>query len=423
MLATRSLALARSHRRAGAPVTIALRCAVCGATVDIASPYPFTCPNATTSDRNHVLHPVTAGTEPPPSDDPNPFVAYGPRLAWWAFARANGMTEAACVALTREVAGEFRVTPFARSALLSDHFGADVSVKDETGNVGGSHKGRHLAGVLLHLRAAAALGLAGPSRAPLAIASCGNAAIAAATLAGGCGWPLEVFVPDWADQRVLDIVTSLGALVTRCLRRSSDPPGDPSVLRFREAVRDGAIPFGVQGPENALCLDGGRTIGWELGDAGVDGGRVLVQVGGGAFAACTGWGLGPGVRLDTVQTEGCAPLERAWRRAAESGLAPEDLGAHWAELMTPWDDPRSAADGILDDETYDWLGVFDVMRRSGGRPLVVPESAVAEAHALAQRTGIPVSPTGSAGLAGLLIDAGRPAPGERVTVIFSGVER
>ena len=81
------------------------------------------------------------------------------------------------------------------------------------------------------------------------------------------------------------------------------------MLRFREAVDGGAIPFSVQGPENALCLDGGRTIGWEMADAGAVG-RVVVQVGGGALAACTGWGLGDGVRLDAVQSEGCAPLAR-----------------------------------------------------------------------------------------------------------------
>ncbi len=48
-------------------------------------------------DRHHVLHPLTAGPEPERLDDENPFVAYGPRLAWWAFARAKGMTEQACV--------------------------------------------------------------------------------------------------------------------------------------------------------------------------------------------------------------------------------------------------------------------------------------------------------------------------------------
>jgi threonine synthase len=403
-------------------LTLAFRCAVCGTTVDIATPHPFRCPQATATDRHHVLHPLEAGASGR-LDDPNPFVAYGPRMAWWAFARANGMTEAACVALARDVAASFTPTPLTRSDVLSEWVGADVWVKDETGNVGGSHKGRHLAGALLHLRAAEALGVADRTRRPLGIASCGNAAIAAAVLAQRSGWPLEVYVPDWADDGVVRLLRSLGATVSRCERRPGDPPGDPAVLRFREAVDDGAIPFGVQGPENALALDGGRTIGWELADAGAGFDRVVVQVGGGAFAACTGWGLGPAVRLDAVQAEGCAPLERAWRRAAEAGVDAGELGRRWGELMTPWDDPHSTADGILDDETYDWLGVFEVMQRSGGRPLVATEAQILEAHDLARQTGIPVSVTGSAGLAGLLTPAGAPTPGERVAVIFSGVAR
>ncbi len=68
------------------------------------------------------------------------------------------------------------------------------------------------------------------------------------------------------------------------------------MFRFREAVAAGAIPFTVQGPENALALDGGRTIGWEIGDQLAALGmhqldRMFVQVGGGAFAACLGAGL------------------------------------------------------------------------------------------------------------------------------------
>jgi len=404
-------------------VIVGWRCAVCGTTVDIATPYAFTCPRSSPADRHHVLHPLTVGPEPDRLDDPNPFVAYGPRLGWWQFARANGMTEQACVALTRDLAAGFAVTPFARSDPLSAAARADVWVKDETGNVGGSHKGRHLVTILLHLRAAEALRMAERSRRPLAIASCGNAAIAAATLAARADWPIDVFVPQWAGQTVLDLLTSLGATINRCTRRADDPPGDPAVLRFREAVAGGAIPFSVQGPENGLCLDGGRTIGWELADAGVDLDRIAVQVGGGAFASCVGWGLGDGVRLDAVQTEGGAPLARAWRRIDELALAPDVVPAHWSELMTPWDDPHSAADGILDDETYDWLGVVDVVRRSGGRPVVVPETAVLRAHELGRAAGIPVSATGSAGLAALLVPDGAPVPGEQVAVIFSGVDR
>ncbi|MFV0308868.1 MAG: PLP-dependent lyase/thiolase [Desertimonas sp.] len=397
------------------------RCAVCATTLPIAAVHPFRCPRATASDPHHVLHPVGTATIAAPFEHPNPFVRYGPRLAWWGFARSRGMSVDACVALTEDVAAGFTVTPFAPAPALSGALGADVWAKDETANVGGSHKGRHLVTILLHLRAVEALGLApyGTNRPPLAIASCGNAAIAAATLAAGVVWPLRVFVPEWADQTVVSILDGLGAEITRCARRTDDPPGDPAVLRFREAVAAGALPFGVQGPENALCLDGGRTLGWELADAPVPPRRVVVQVGGGALAACVGWGLGEAVRLDTVQTAGCAPLARAWRRA--EGLSDDRLGARWSELMTPWADPHSAADGILDDETYDWIADVEVMRRSGGRPIVVGEAHVLDAHRAAATTGIPVSVTGSAGLAGLLAE--RPAPDERVAVVFSGVTR
>jgi threonine dehydratase len=407
------------------------RCSVCGTTVDVATPLAFTCPRATANDRRHVLHPIAAVAVPARLDDPNPFVAYGPRMAWWAFARAHGMTEAGVVALAADVADGFAVTPFTPCALALGAAGpTTVWVKDETGNVGGSHKSRHLVGILLHLRAAAALGLlpAG-ERPPLAIASCGNAAIAAATLAQRSEWPLQVYVPDWATPAVLDTLEALGASITVCERRDSDPPGDPAVMRFREAVATGALPFSVQGPENGMCLDGGRTIGWEMADAvGHDHGperldRAVVQVGGGALATCVGWGLGPSVRLDTVQAQGCAPLARAWWRSKDLAVPDAGIPHHWGQLMTPWERPHSLADGILDDETYDWLGVFDVMGTSGGQPLVVPEEAIVSAATIGVASGIPVSPTGAAGVAGLLVREGRPADGEHVAVIFSGVTR
>src|SRR5271165_2360940 len=80
------------------------------------------------------------------------------------------------------------MTPFRRDDMLSAKLGfcepGGLWVKDETGNVAGSHKGRHLTGVLLHLELAGRLGLAGSGPRPqLAIASCGNAALAAAVLA------------------------------------------------------------------------------------------------------------------------------------------------------------------------------------------------------------------------------------------------
>ena len=418
-------------------------CRVCGAGVDIAAPFPWRCPNSTAFDRRHVLAIVdrdpelSAGHEIATAQrtvDENPFVAHDEDLAWAAFANANGIdatTRRAIVTelddAVRAVAGVgFVATPFGRSDALSEAFGfADgggVWVKDETGGVGGSQKARHLFTILLHLIAAERLGYL-PHRPPLAIASCGNAALAAATLAAQADWPLDVYVPTWMDDAFGERLDEFGAHVHRCARRDGDPPGDPAMLRFREARSAGAIPFTVQGPENGLCLDGGRTIGWEIADqaeaAGVVLDRVVVQVGGGAFAACMGAGLGQDVRLDTVQTEGCAPLAEAWKRIASV----EQPERYWSQVMRPWPDPQSVADGILDDETYDWIADVKAMRASGGRPLVATEAEILRAHELAVASGFRVSATGSAGLAGLLHVSDELVPTDRVAVIMSGLAR
>ncbi|HUF99887.1 MAG TPA: pyridoxal-phosphate dependent enzyme, partial [Ilumatobacter sp.] len=244
---------------------VGLRCAVCGTTVDIAAPLAWKCPRASAHDPHHVLHFIEAGPEVPLLDSDNSFLRFGPRLGWWAFARANGMTASACEALTHEVAGRFSSTPLVLSSTLSEVVGSDVWAKVEIANVAGSHKARHLVSILLHLRAAETLGLLA-RRPPLAIASCGNAAIAAATLAAAAEWPIDVFVPTWMDDSVGVTLRALGAQVTTCERRGDDPPGDPTLFRFRDAVASGSIPFSVQGPENGYCLDGGRTIGWELAE-------------------------------------------------------------------------------------------------------------------------------------------------------------
>jgi threonine synthase len=93
--------------------------------------------------------------------------------------------------------------------------------------------------------------------------------------------------------------------------------------------------------------------------------------------------------------------------------------------MWPWDHVgRSAADGILDDETYDWLPVVRGMADGRGSPVVVPEALVAAAFELGRRTtGIDASATGTAGLAGLLAMRGDIDPSERIAVVFSGVRR
>ncbi len=425
-----------------------LRCASCGTVVPVSTALSWRCPNAVGDDRHHVLmiDSDDAGAEFVPDDSDNPFVAFRRMLAWDAFAASAGLNDderrsfiERTDALVASVAGTgFRFTPVARESRLSDELGfspaGGVWVKDETHNVAGSHKARHLFTELLHLLLAESRGLApwnAATRPELAIASCGNAAIAASTLAAAVHWPIRVFVPQSAGGVVVDTLNTLGATIERCPRRVDDPPGDPCVLRFRERVAAGAVPFGVQGTENAWCLDGGRVIGWEIvHQLGADAlTKMFVQVGGGAFAAGIGEAFvlsGVHSALITVQTHGCAPLERAWRMAATTG-GTANAGPRWAECMWPWEsEPASLADGILDDETYDWVAVCDAMTKTGGFPVVSPEADVVAAYAMAHRaTSIDVSPTGSAGLAGLITlrAAERVAASERVGVVFSGIRR
>ena len=430
------------------PVVTGWRCAVCRERVAISEIFSWRCPNSSDTDRHHVLEIENLIAPLRTNGDANPFVGFQRYLAWDAFAATLGFDFELRTKIIRDlddavakVAGTgFRTTPFLRNDSLSDALGFDqqggVWVKDETHNVAGSQKARHLFTQLLHLVAVEQAGRAPwrdrSERPQLAIASCGNAAIAASTLARAVSWPIQVFVPEHADAATIKILNSLNANIVRCARVATDPPGDPCVFRFREAIVSGAIPFGVQGPENAWCLDGGRKIGWEMAVVAEDlpgalFSRMFVQAGGGAFVTCAANGFFAGAtkpKIHAVQTEGCAPLARAFEIAQKTGGA-RNAGARWSQCMWPWETtPVSLADGILDDETYDWVGACNAMADSGGCAVVASEGQVRESFDLAHRvTNIDVSPTGAAGLAGLLAMRQEIADDERVIVILSGVRR
>jgi threonine synthase len=445
-----------------------LVCAGCGYTPSRAEVFPFRCPNAGRGDVDHVLEKQLFWREVgSPAfwrevfrrDDANPFVRYRELLHSYHDARDWGLTDADWVEVVRELDGGvrgiddrgFAATPFVHAKALGETLGVkgsgSIRVKDETGNVAGSHKSRHLMGVLLRLAAARRAGVAPKDPPQLAIFSCGNAALAAATLARAAKLALSVFVPVDADAAVLERLHALGADVVPCERPPS-VPGDPCRRRFHEAIASrGAIPFSVQGPENGLVIEGGETLAYEIVSTLLAEGetldRLFVQVGGGALAsACIQALIGAhelGVlatlpRIHAVQTSGGSPLARAWERFVDRFPHLPDRAArndaiawaagHRSMFMWPWEEePKSAAAGILDDETYDWLAVVHGMAETGGSPIVVGEGDVIEATQIARRsTGIAVGPTGAAGLAGYL--AARRfdivAPTDKVAVLFTG---
>jgi threonine synthase len=293
------------------------------------------------------------------------------------------------------------------------------------------------------------VGLAPPGGRTLAIASCGNAALAAAVVARAADRPLDVFVPTWVDEAILRRLRDLGARIEVVPRHDGDA-GDPTYRRFRRAVEAGSLPFSCQGGDNGLAIEGGITLGYEIADdlrrRGERLERITIQVGGGALASAVIQGLEEAVTLgaletvpivDTVQAAGAAPLHRAFglvsARLGErrDGPAIEATIAAAARdrsaFMWPWEEePRSIATGILDDETYDWLAVVRGMLSTGGVPIVVGEDELMEANDLAREaTGIDVDATGSAGLAGLLAArrAGDAPATDHAAVLFTGARR
>jgi threonine synthase len=468
-------------------VRSALICTGCGHVVPDDEDLPFRCPHAGEGDVDHVLRRhLSFPSESAPElgvlfdrDDHQPFRAYRELLHVYQLARSRGVSDAAYLdivdrldAAVAAVDGRgFTTTPFAASESLAREIGfadgGSIWVKDETNNVAGSHKARHLMGIGIWLEI---VGLTTASR--LAIASCGNAALAAAVVARAASRSLEVCIPAMINPSIVWRLTELGARLTECPRNPSIA-GDPCVHRFHRSLDDGALPFTVQGNENALALDGGKTLAWEmvsaLRTAGGTVDRLFVQVGGGGLASSCAQALEEAVslgvlprapRLHAVQSAGASPVARAYDRVVERILEPmgdvpatrrersgrveahlargsltaEDVerevrfaAMHRSAFMWPWEEePKSVADGILDDETYDWLAVVRGMILSGGYPVVVSEAVLIEAHELAHRcTDITVCPTGTAGLAGCLDRrrAGVIGADETAAVLFTGATR
>ncbi len=365
-------------------------------------------------------------------------------------------------------------------------------VKNETLQLMGSHKSRHLAGAIMHLETLREIEEEQKEKKTLAIFSCGNAAMGAAAVAGAAGYQLYAFVPDHVSDTVVAILTNLGTNVVKVSRDGSVGEGDPCNLRYQEALKKfGWIPFTSYGRDIWSAVEGAETLAYEfifnqyLADAALD--VMVIQVGGGglanAFISGAQLCLRLGVirklpRFYTCQTSSCYPLAQSYflvlrelGRAGVITLSPElamalegdfdartlletnagqikmtanliaemypkikediervfsEIGKKRNEYFKAWSGnvPDSVAEGILDDTTYDGLEVVRGMIESGGLPLIADEEALTKAYDLAVRhTGIDLSATGSAGLAGLrmLVKNNLIQKGERCGLLFTGV--
>jgi threonine synthase len=221
---------------------------------------------------------------------------------------------------------DFKVTPLTEAPALASALGRTgrLWVKDETGNVTGSHKGRHLMATLLYLEALRKL-KGERIKKVLAIYSCGNAALGASAVARAGGYELHAFVPEDVDPIVTAMLMERRALVER-IPRSTTGEGDPCYLAFRKAINEqGWIPFACAGNDNWSNIEGGATLGWEmvmqLRECSEKIDSVVIQVGGGALARSVAQAFEEALqlgfiselpRIHTCQPEGGFPFVRAY---------------------------------------------------------------------------------------------------------------
>jgi threonine synthase len=91
-------------------------------------------------------------------------------------------------------------------------------------------------------------------------------------------------------------------------------------------------------------------------------------------------------RMVSVQSEGCAPIVRAF-----------EAGERFAE---PWDNARTRASGIRVPSAVGDFLILDALRESGGTAVAVSEDSISEMQAFAGRMGAGyVSPESAAALA------------------------
>jgi len=243
-------------------------------------------------------------------------------------------------------------------------------IKDEGLNPTGSFKARGLA---VAISRAHELGVRAVS-----IPSAGNAAGAMSAYAALAGMEAHVFMPRDVPQPFVAECRALGASVTLVDGLITDC-GRVAAEGVREHGR-----FDVSTLKEPYRLEGKKTMGYELAEqmAWSLPDVIIYPTGGGtgligmwkAFDEMErlGW-IGAGrPRMVTVQSEGCAPMVKAFHE-----------GREFAE---PWQGAKTIADGLRVPAAVGDFLILRALRESGGTATAVPDDELLDAARLIGRT-------------------------------------
>ena len=300
-------------------------------------------------------------------------------------------------------------TPLLSQPRLGEALGVPrLSTKAEGLNPTGSFKAR---GMAVAVSRAVELGVSS-----FIAPSAGNAAGALAAYGAAAGAEVTVLTPTDATPVNQQEVLAMGARLILVRGLISDCGKISTAL----AAKIGA--FDVSTLKEPYRLEGKKTMGFELAEQ--LGWRlpevIIYPTGGGtglvgmwkAFDELEALGLiGPHrPRMVSVQSEGCAPIVRAFER-----------GDRFAE---PWQHADTRASGIRVPSAVGDFLILDALRESKGTAVAVPEDAISGMQKFAGRLGAAyVSPESAAALAAVpvLRERGEVESNDEVVVFDCGI--
>ncbi len=300
-------------------------------------------------------------------------------------------------------------TPLPHATRLGASLGlSKLYIKDESLNPTNSFKARGQSAAITRARALGATTIALPTA--------GNAGNAAAAYSAAAGLACEVFIPKDAKQPFIDECRLYGANVTlvdglitdagRMAAERGKPLGWYDVSTLKE-------PYRVEG-KKTMGYELAEQLNWALPD------WIIYPTGGGtglvgmwkAFAEleAIGWlGSAKRPKMVSVQADGCAPIVRAFEQGTEKAA--------------PWENARTAADGLRVPRAIGDFLILRAIRESGGTALAVSDDQmIDDMLAIGRESGISAAPEGGAALSAIrrLVEDGRMKADETVVLFNTG---
>ena len=285
----------------------------------------------------------------------------------------------------------------------------NVYVKDETVNPTGSFKDR---GMALAITMAKAQGVKA-----ICLPSAGNAGISAAAYCQAADIECNVFLPETIPEPFKKETEKYNSILTLSGQTISD-----AAKFMQENKKDDWFdistlkePFRVEG-KKTLGYEIAEQLGWEFPDV------VVYETGGGtgligmwkAFKEIQGmgWVKGPLPRMVAAQSDGCAPVVKAFQAMEKDTVF--------------WKNSHTIALGLNVPGPLGGRWILDILSKSNGIAVsVTEETLVSQTKEMNEFTGINASP--EAGVVwsayNTLLDMGWIKNEERVVLFATGIER